>query len=102
MGQDIIKGVYYALVLTLQNSRKIQILSRTKQRECPVGVLYTYLKYRTAIGVSVHHVATIGIEVVLYISAWGSTLLVSAGWAMREALKSEASDSAGLHAFFVS
>ena len=53
MGQDIIKGVYYALVLTLQNSRKIQILSRTKQRECPVGVLYTYLKYRTAIGVSV-------------------------------------------------
>ena len=71
MGQDIIKGVYYALVLTLQNSRKIQILSKTKQRECPVGVLYTYPKYRIAIGVSVHHVATIGIEVVLYISAWG-------------------------------
>ena len=28
---------------------------KTKQRECPVGVLYTYLKYRTAIGVSVSY-----------------------------------------------
>ena len=34
-------------------------------------MLYTYPKYRTAIGVSVPHMATIGMEVVLYISAWG-------------------------------
>ena len=34
-------------------------------------MLYTCPKYRTAIGVSVLHMATIGIEVVLYISAWG-------------------------------
>ena len=54
VGQDIWKGVYYALVLTFWNRRKIsKTLLKTKQRECPVGVLYTYLKYRIAIGVSV-------------------------------------------------
>ena len=35
-----------------------------------MGVLYTYLKYRIAISVSILMV-TNGIEVVLYISAWG-------------------------------
>ena len=44
---------------------------KNKATWMPVGVLYTYPKYRTAIGVSVLHMATIGIEVVLYISAWG-------------------------------
>ena len=64
-------GVYYALVLTIRNPEKIsKVLSKTKQRRCPVGVLYTYLKYRIAISVSILMV-TNGIEVVLYISAWG-------------------------------
>ena len=54
VGQDIWKGVYYALVLTFWNPRKIsKCKSKTKQRGCPVGVLYTYPKYRTAIGVSI-------------------------------------------------
>ena len=70
-GTDILKGVYNALVLTIRNPEKIsKVLSRTKQRRCPVGVLYTYPKYRIAIGVSIL-MATNGIEVVLYISAWG-------------------------------
>ena len=55
-GTDIWKGVYYALVLTVRNPRKISnCLSKTKQRGCPVGVLYTYPKYRIAIGVSIPH-----------------------------------------------
>ena len=43
-----------------------------------------------------------GIEVVLYISAWGYALLVSTGWAIPGASEREASDSAGFHAFFMS
>ena len=65
-------------------------------RRCVIYILqisYSHWRIPTSL-------ATIGILDLLYISAWGSTLLVSAGWAMREALKSEASDSAGLHAFF--
>ena len=70
VGQDIWKGVYYALVLTFWNFATFKCLSKTKQRRCPVGVLYTYLKCRIAISVSILMV-TNGIEVVLYISAWG-------------------------------
>ena len=45
-GTDIMKGVYYALVLTLQNSRKIQNPVKNKSNgRCPVGVLYTYPYY---------------------------------------------------------
>ena len=104
MGTDIDKGVYYALVLTVRNPRKISnCLSKTKQRGCPVGVLYTYPKYRTAIGVSVPRMATIGIEVVLYISAWGLCVArFDKQGNILGASNREASDSAGLHAFFVS
>ena len=71
LGKTYEKGVYYALILTIRNPEKIsKVLSKTKQRRCPVGVLYTYLKYHTAIGVYILMV-TNGIEVVLYISAWG-------------------------------
>ena len=38
----------------------------------------------------------------IYISAWGYALLVSTYRAMRRPLNREASDSAGLHAFFMS
>lgn len=58
-------------------------LSKAKQRKCPVGVLYTYPEYRTAIGVPIHLIISVGTEVVLYISAWALALLVSTGWAMR-------------------
>ena len=43
--------------------------------------------------------ATIGILVVLYISAWGFALLVLLRRARGKASEREASDSAGLHAF---
>ena len=74
-------------------------MSKTKQRGCPVGVLYTYPKYRTAIGVSVPHMATIGMEVVLYISAWGLCVARFDRQGNAKASEREASDSAGLHAF---
>ena len=65
-------------------------------------MLYTYPKYRTAIGVSVPHMATIGMEVVLYISAWGLCVARFDRQGNAKASEREASDSAGLHAFFVS
>ena len=53
MGQDIMKGVYYALVLTVRNRRKISNRkSETKQRECHEGVLFTCLCYCIVIGAS--------------------------------------------------
>ena len=77
MGQDIENGVYYAFVLTVRNPRKISnCLSKTKQRECPVGVLYTYLKMPHSHWYIPTPLAHKGIEVVLYISAWGYALLV--------------------------
>ena len=42
VGQCIIKGVYYALILTIRNPGKISFLSGTRQRECPSWVCYTY------------------------------------------------------------
>ena len=54
-GQDINKGVYYALILTLWNPEKISnCLSKTKQRECPVVCLYILQRKRTAVGVSIY------------------------------------------------
>ena len=57
VGQDIYKGVYYALLLTVRNPRKISnCLSKTKQRECPSWVCYIHASLcRTAIGVSLCH-----------------------------------------------
>ena len=46
--------------------------------------------------------ATIGIEVVLYISAWGLCVARFDRQGNAKASEREASDSAGLHAFFVS
>ena len=40
-GTRHIKGVYYALVLTVRNLVNFIECQKTKQRECPVGVLYT-------------------------------------------------------------
>ena len=86
--------------MTVRNPRKISnCLSKTKQRGCPVGVLYTYPKYRIAIGVSILMV-TNGIEVVLYISAWGLCVARFDRQGNAKASEREASDSAGLHAFF--
>jgi hypothetical protein len=86
-GQDIYKGVYYALVLTLLNSRKILILSGTKQRECPVGMLYTCLTLPYS-----HWCINSPMCIVWYCDGHmctyrrgASALLVSTGKAMREA-----------------
>ena len=56
-------------------------------------MLYTYPKYRTAIGVSVPHMATIGMEVVLYISAWGLCVARFDRQGNAKASEREASDS---------
>ena len=87
VGQDIYKGVYYALVLTLLNSRKILILSGTKQRECPVGMLYTCLTLPYS-----HWCVNSPVCIVWYCDGHmctyrrgASALLVSTGKAMREA-----------------
>lgn len=56
-------------------------------------------QYRTAIGVSVPHMAIIGMEVVLYISAWGLCVARFDRQGNAKASEREASDSAGLHAF---
>ena len=64
-------------------------------------MLYTHLKYRIAIGVSILMV-TNGIEVVLYISAWGLCVARFDRQGNAKASDREASNSAGLHAFFMS
>ena len=60
-------------------------------------MLYTYPKYRIAIGVFILMV-TNGIEVVLYISAWGLCVARFDRQGNAKASEREASDSAGLHA----
>ena len=51
VGQDILKGVYYALVLTVRNLVNFIECQKTKQRECPVGVVYQHTLCSVAIGV---------------------------------------------------
>ena len=73
VGQDILKGVYYALILTVRNPEKISCKSGTKQRECPSWVCYIYmphfavqpLVYPYAIGLCWHCGG------MMNISAWG-------------------------------
>ena len=67
----------------------------------PLGVLYTCLKCRIAMSVSILMV-TNGMEVVLYISAWGLCVARFDRQGNAKDSEREASDSAGLHAFFVS
>lgn len=67
----------------------------------PRGVLYTYLKCRTAIGVSIHLIVSVGIEVVLSICV-GSCVARFDRMGNAKASGREASDSVGLHAFFMS
>ena len=44
--QDILKGVYYALVLTVRNLVNFKKnVKKQSSGECPVGVLYTSLSY---------------------------------------------------------
>ena len=104
VGQDIIKGVYYALVLTVRNPEKISCRSGTKQRECPSWVCYIY----TCLTLPYSHWCILLSPVCrvwrcdghIYTYRRGaSALLVSTGWAIPGASNREASDSAGLHAF---
>ena len=99
VGQDIWKGVYYALVLTFWNFATFKCLSKTKQRGCPVGVLYTYPKYRIAIGVSIPHGNYWYRGCVIHIGVGLMRCSFRQTGAMRRPLNREASDSAGLHAF---
>ena len=85
-GTDILKGVYYALVLTVRNRRKISNRkSETKQRECHKGVLFTCLCCCMAIGASCC-VVSCGVwcrGCVIHIRRGAYALLVSTDRAMR-------------------
>ena len=70
-GKTYIKGVYYALVLTIRNPEKISIiLSRTKQREYPVVCLYIFHLCCTVVDVFLPSI-NYGAFGSIYISAWG-------------------------------
>ena len=104
MGQDIMKGVYYALVLTVRNRRKISNRkSETKQRECHEGVLFTCLCYCIVIGASCCIVScAIWCGGCVYISGVGFCVARFDRQGNAKASDREASNSAGLHAFFMS
>ena len=105
VGQDIMKGVYYALVLTVSNRRKISNRkSETKQRECHEGVLYTCLCYCIAIGASCCAVSygSMVRRLCLHIRRGVLRCSSSTCKAFPTASNREASNSAGLHAFFMS
>ncbi len=104
-GTDILKGVYYALVLTVRNRRKISNRkSETKQRECHKGVLFTCLCCCIAIGASCCVVPNGGMVRRLCIHIRRGVLRCSSSTckAFPTASNREASNSAGLHAFFMS
>lgn len=99
------KGVYYALVLTIRNPGKISIiLSRTKQRECPVGTLYTYLNYAVQPPMEVFTpFAAFGIDrCIIHIGVGLRRCSFRQDGQFPGASNREASDSAGLHALFMS
>ena len=102
MGQDIMKGVYYALVLTVGNRRKISNRkSETKQRECHKGVLFTCLCCCIAIGASCCVVPNGSMVRRLCLHIRRGVLRCSSSTckAFPTASNREASNSAGLHAF---
>ena len=98
------KGVYYALVLTVRNRRKISNRkSETKQRECHKGVLFTCLCCCIAISASCC-VVSCGYMVwrLCYTyPAWGLCVARFDRQGNAKASDREASNSAGLHAFFM-
>ena len=101
-GTDILKGVYNALVLTIRNPEKIsKVLSRTKQRRCPVGVLYTYSKNRIAIGISISYGNYRYRGCVIHIGVGLLRCSFRQDGQFSGASNREASNYAGLHAFFV-
>ena len=103
-GQDILKGVYYALVLTIRNPGKISIiLSRTKQRECPRGyVIYIPELCRTAADGSLYAICSVRYrQVHLHIGVGLRRCSFRQDGQFPGASNREASDSAGLHALFM-
>jgi len=89
--------------LTVRNPEKISIVcQKTKQRECPVGVLYTYCNVPIAIGVLVrqwHHREYAGVVINTSV---GRALLVSTDMGnSQEPLTVKRARKAELHAFFM-
>lgn len=96
------KGVYYALVLTIRNPGKIlNCKSKTKQRECPVGVLYTYLNYAVQPMVYPYTISLVAVyRCVIHIGVGLRHCSFRLIGQFPGASNREASDNAGLHAFF--
>ena len=96
VGQDIMKGVYYALVLTVRNLVNFNECQKTKQRECPIGVLYTYLKYQYSHYIGNHRYR--GVVIHICVGLMRCSFLT---FGLTRASNRGASDSAGLHALFL-
>ena len=103
VGQDIMKGVYYALVLTVRNPEKISSASQEQSNgECPVGMLYVYLTLPYSHWCIPMPLRFVGIVVVLYTYRRGvRRCSFRLARPFSGASNREASDSAGLHVFFM-
>lgn len=97
VGQDILKGVYYALVLTVRNLVNFTECQKAKQCRCSIGVLYTYPYCLVAIGVP-YSLPVHGCIVHIGVGLLRCSFLT---FGHTRAPNREASDSAGLHAFYV-
>jgi len=100
--QDILKGVYYALVLTLEILRKFHFVIQNKAAVNVPGYAI-YIPSMPYGHWCIHApMATFGIVGCYTYRCGASALFVSMTRAILRSLKSGASDSAGLHTFFMS
>ena len=92
----MIKAFLCALVLTIEELRKLYGLSRTKQQERSIGcIVYLFLCVN-----SFYAKLWLGM-VYIYASAWGFPLLVSTIRAMRRPFYRGTSDRTGFTLFFM-
>ena len=102
VGQDIYKGVYYALVLTFWNPEKISSASQRQSNVNVPWVCYMHASLcRTAIGVSLCHWC---LSVLWWLYTYRRGVRRCSFRQIGQFLRAserEASDSAGLHVFFM-
>ena len=97
------KGVYYALVLTVRKPRKFSMQVKNKATVDAPWVCYIHTRYALiAIGVSVHQWNYRCSRCVIHIGVGLLRCSLRLARPFLGASNREASDSAGLHAFFMS
>ena len=100
-GTDIMKGVYYALVLTVRKPRKFSKQVRNKATVDAPWVCYIHTYYALiAIGVSVHQ-WNYRCRGLLYITAWGFDVVRFDRIGSPRASDRGASDSSGASRLFL-